>query len=136
VANALHLLALPREIREDILAGRLTMGHGRAMLALSDPALMLRARDEALARDLSVCQIEALCEAMQASADGTPPKDTGTAPTRQEAAAKLRQALSTNLKILGPTAGGGRIEIAFTDNAQLEHLVQVLLRVQACGEGL
>jgi ParB family chromosome partitioning protein len=138
VANALRLLALPSEIRDDILAGRLTMGHGRAMQALESPELMLRARDAALARDLSVSQIELLCKELGESAtesgapraascaDGATPAAEHEA-ARQRAAAELRRRLATGVKIVGPVAGRGRIEIAFDDEAGLARLLDLLL---------
>jgi ParB family chromosome partitioning protein len=36
VANAMRLLKLPRKVKEDIIGGRLTMGHGRALLGLKN----------------------------------------------------------------------------------------------------
>ena len=38
IANMLRLLKLPDEVREEVAAGRLSMGHARAMLALTDEA--------------------------------------------------------------------------------------------------
>src|SRR5258707_6743534 len=46
VANYLRLLRLPDEVRNELAAGRLSMGHARALLALGDEADQLRmARD-------------------------------------------------------------------------------------------
>src|SRR5207249_8185099 len=54
VANTLRLLKLPAVIQDDLRAGRLTMGHARALLALSTPAEQLRLREEILAHSWSV----------------------------------------------------------------------------------
>src|SRR6185369_5125923 len=62
VTNALRLLSLPREIQDDLLENRLTMGHGRALLSLEDKKLMLRARDMVVKKGLSVRQTEPLCK--------------------------------------------------------------------------
>src|SRR5438034_8761329 len=37
IANSLRLLRLPEEIQADLRGGRLTMGHARALLALTNP---------------------------------------------------------------------------------------------------
>src|SRR5438132_1091189 len=54
IANSLRLLRLPEEIQADLRAGRLTMGHARALLALTNPADQLRLRDDILAHAWSV----------------------------------------------------------------------------------
>ena len=38
VANMVRLLKLPDEVQEEVAAGRLSMGHARALLALTDAA--------------------------------------------------------------------------------------------------
>src|SRR5205823_2416419 len=54
IANALRLLRLPPPIQDDLRTGRLTMGHARALLALTMPSEQLKLRDEILAHDWSV----------------------------------------------------------------------------------
>ena len=63
VANYLRLLQLPEEVRGDLAAGALSMGHARALLALSDaaaqraggarghPALAFGARDRSAGQE-------------------------------------------------------------------------------------
>src|SRR5215470_6952093 len=58
VANSLRLLRLPDVIQDDLKSGRLTMGHARALLALTLPSEQLRLRDEILAQAMSVRSTE------------------------------------------------------------------------------
>ncbi len=51
IANALRLLRLPTAIQDDLRAARLTMGHARALLALTTPGEQLKLRDDILAHD-------------------------------------------------------------------------------------
>ena len=51
IANCLRLLRLPEGIQADLRSGRLTMGHARALLALTSPADQLKLRDQILASD-------------------------------------------------------------------------------------
>ena len=60
VANYLRLLRLPEEVRGDLAAGSLSMGHARALLALSDAAAQRQAAREVISRALSVRETEAL----------------------------------------------------------------------------
>src|SRR6266699_60832 len=54
IANCLRLLRLPEEIQADLRSGRLTMGHARALLAVTSSAEQFRLRDQILANDWSV----------------------------------------------------------------------------------
>src|SRR6266849_270142 len=58
IANALRLLKLPQVLQEDLEAGRLSMGHARALLALESEEEQLRLRDQTLAAGLSVRETE------------------------------------------------------------------------------
>jgi ParB family chromosome partitioning protein len=57
VSNLLRLLDLPEAIRELVEAGRLDMGHARALLTLPEP-LALRLADQAAVEGWSVRQLE------------------------------------------------------------------------------
>jgi len=60
VANMLRLLRLPQGIQRDVLEGRLTMGHARALAGLNDRKEQNRIRDLIVGRALSVRQTEDL----------------------------------------------------------------------------
>ncbi len=60
VANCLRLLTLPEEIRGDIIEGRLTMGHARALLAIEDDETKLKLKKRIIEEGLSVRDIERL----------------------------------------------------------------------------
>ncbi len=60
VANVMRLLKLPEEIRSEVAAGTLSMGHARALLGLSDEGDQRRIARDILARNLSVRETEVL----------------------------------------------------------------------------
>src|SRR6201990_2227912 len=60
VANAIRLLKLEPSIQERIEEGKLTAGHGRALLAVLDPQLRMRYAPRASPGGLTVRQIERL----------------------------------------------------------------------------
>src|SRR5881397_245950 len=68
IANSLRLLRLPEEIQADLRGGRLTMGHARALLALTNPADQLRLRDDILAHAWSVRATEDSIRALEEAA--------------------------------------------------------------------
>ncbi len=63
VANTMRLLQLPDFVKEDIGAGRLTMGHARVLLAVKDHVEVKDIRDHIINKELSVRQTEALVRA-------------------------------------------------------------------------
>src|SRR6185503_7318702 len=60
VANFLRLLKLPDDIRADVAAGNLSMGHARALLALPTEADQRRVGRDVIARSLSVRETESI----------------------------------------------------------------------------
>src|SRR4030095_2525522 len=60
VANFMRLLKLPDEVRAELAAGRLSMGHARAFLRGVDPAPQRHAAREVISRGLSVRETESL----------------------------------------------------------------------------
>jgi ParB family chromosome partitioning protein len=64
VANMIRLLKLPEKIRNDLVDDVLSMGHARALLALSDSAVQLQARNTIVKRSLSVRETEKLVQTL------------------------------------------------------------------------
>ena len=128
----MRLLRLPQEVRASVASGALSMGHARALLGIADEqALMALARD-VLARGLSVRETEALIRKAQSPkpAAPEPQKDVHT----RAAEEKLRLALGTRVEIARGPKGGGRIEIAFTNEDELNRLYDVLTAADAAAD--
>jgi len=58
VTNTLRLLKLSRNVKEDLISGKLAMGHARAMLGLDNPGQIEALRKEIFNQDLTVRQTE------------------------------------------------------------------------------
>ena len=123
VANTMRLLKLPHEIRENVSAGALSMGHARALLALDDESAQLRIGREVVSRNLSVRETEAMVKKgiEPAKARQEDEKDVHT----RAAEEKLRFALGTRARIVRK-GKGGRIEIDFTSENELHRLYEQL----------
>jgi ParB family chromosome partitioning protein len=66
VDNSIRLLKLPDEVKTEIQVGRLTAGHGRALLGLEPNInLILKAKNEVLINKLTVRQTESLVKKLQ-----------------------------------------------------------------------
>ncbi len=124
VANHLRLLRLPEQVRARVASGEVSMGHARALLAVEDPATLLRAVDRVIAGGLSVRATEALARKLSeppAPADEPPAKDVHT----REAEEKLRVTLGTRVSIRRK-GKGGRLEIEFVSEDELIRLYELL----------
>ncbi len=125
VANTLRLLQLPKAVQDDVRHGRLTAGHARALLALSDQERIQAAREQVLAGQLSVRETEALVKRLL-----QPPQKKKAAGARddvyfQALAGEFSRRLGSKVNI---TRKGrrGRIEITFASNDELERIMKAL----------
>lgn len=123
VANYVRLLRLPQEVRSNVASNALSMGHARALLALSDEAAQLRVARDVVSRNLSVRETEALVKKAASPAAEKPEKTTDV--HTRAAEEKLRMALGTRVRI-NRKGKGGRIEIEFVNEDELQRIYERL----------
>jgi ParB family chromosome partitioning protein len=127
VANYLRLLRLPDEVRNEVAAGRLSMGHARALLGLGEEADQLRMARDVIARSLSVRETESLVkkitegQSAPKQAAAPQPVDVHT----RAAEDRLRLLLGTRVRIVR-RGGHGRIEIDFVSEEELIRIYERL----------
>jgi ParB family chromosome partitioning protein len=124
VANHLRLLKLPQEVRAEVAAGRLSMGHARALLSIPDESRQRQVAREVIAQSLSVRETEARVKRLDQppiARRGAPLPDVHT----RAAEERLRLSLGTRVRI-ARRGNGGRIEIDFTSEDELQRLYQRL----------
>jgi ParB family chromosome partitioning protein len=125
VANSLRLLRLPKEARELLAAGRLEAGHARALLAVEHADDLVGLAREAARKGLSVREVERRVAQMRSpGARKESRKDANT----RAAEERLRTALGARVEI-HRRGRGGALRIAFTGEAELNRLFELLLRV-------
>jgi ParB family chromosome partitioning protein len=127
VANVVRLLRLPDEVRAEVASGRLSMGHARALLALSTEQLQRTTARDVIARSLSVRETESLVKKL--AEHGTPasepaPPEPVDVHTRA-AEEKLKFLLGTRVRIVRHGARG-RIEIDFGSEDELIRIYEQL----------
>ena len=123
VANFMRLLKLPREVRENLGAGSLSMGHARALLALADETAQVRISREIVSRSLSVRETEAMVK--NAAEPSTPREEPQVDANTRAAEEKLRFALGTRVRIVR-RGRKGRIEVDFQNEDELHRLYELL----------
>jgi len=130
IANALRLLQLPVAVQEMLRQGQLSAGHARALLSLEDPELQIRAATEVVEGGLSVRETEELVRRWQGKASGSRGGGVVRGQERldwelEAMAEALEERLGTTVKIRRMRQGG-RIEIYYYSQGELERLLQVL----------
>jgi ParB family transcriptional regulator, chromosome partitioning protein len=126
VANMLRLLRLPEEVRAEVAAARLSMGHARALVSLPNEADQRRVARDVLARSLSVRETEALVKRTAASDPPTPTplarvKDVHTRAAEEQ----LRLSIGTRVEIKR-RGKGGSVEISFANEDELQRIYEHL----------
>ncbi len=122
VANTLRLLKLPEEVRRHVAAGRLSMGHARALLTLEDAALIRKVAAETVARDYSVRQVEAVVKKLVAGTGRGRPERRADVHTRA-AEEQMRLALGTRVRIIR-RGKGGNVRIDFKSEDDLQRIYE------------
>lgn len=124
VGNMVRLLNLPANVQEALRDGQITEGHARSILALGDnPEKQTELLQLIIANKWSVRQAEQFVVASRKGAQSqTARKQLETTTPATE---KLGKKLGTPVSIKR-TAKGGKLEIAFKTNSELEQLISRL----------
>ena len=125
IANYVRLLRLPPEVRANVASNAISMGHARALLALTDESAQLRLGREIVARNLSVRDVEALVKKGSPDAKTERSEERKIDANTRAAEDKLRLALGTRVRI-NRRGNGGRIEIDFVSEDELQRLYERL----------
>ncbi len=117
VTNLLRLLSLAKPVQDLMLRGRLDMGHGRALLALSG-AKQIELANLVVAKDLSVRQAEHLVGQALATPKSrkSPRRDRDLVALEEE----LSEHLGSRVSIVARKKGAGRLIVEYGSLDQLD----------------
>lgn len=127
VSNMLRLLKLPEEIKGDLLEGRLTMGHARALLALDSDEARLKERAKILSANLNVRATEERARAARSTSENEEERARASELKRLTARLEGLFGLKTTLK--SRKGGGGSIELKYRSDADLDRIFQIFGQV-------
>ncbi|MEE9366384.1 MAG: ParB/RepB/Spo0J family partition protein, partial [Dehalococcoidales bacterium] len=131
IANHLRLLDLPSEIKQMLVAGDLSMGHARAILALPTDDIRRKLANRALAGRLSVREVERLVR-LSLEAGRPEKKPVEKAPNILDLEKRLREVLGTKVRIDASRRGHrGRIMIEYYTLDDFERITERLGLVKA-----
>jgi len=126
ITNHIRLLSLPHEIQELIIQGRISMGHGRALLGLKKKELIKQLADKAVKEELNVRQLEHLIQQLNENV----PRETKKSSVKkdvfiQEQENVLRDRFGTTVTIT-QRKKKGKIEIEFFSPEDLNRILELL----------
>ena len=136
ITNLLRILGLPDVVQKMVEDGRLSSGHARALLALSDHSLAEEVADVAASRGMSVRELEQLVRDRSGTGSERPtPKSRASVPEERAADAairsledELRRHLQTDVRVRISGPAKGTIELTFYSNDDLDRLMGMIVR--------
>lgn len=126
VANYMRLLKLSRPVQEDIVTGKLSMGHARALLGLDREKKIEALRQKILKNGLNVRQTESLVKQTENKNASKTQKSSGGSSKSKNVFLKtmeesLQRQFGTKVEIV-PGKKGGKVVISYYSNEDLERL--------------
>ncbi len=128
ISNILRLIDLSESLQSAIRAGRLSAGHGRALLGVADPQLRQTLGEKAMAGGWSVRQVEAAVRKVERS-DASPGRRRRAARSKhlRDLEEQIGRQLQTKVAIRpGKRKGSGTLCIDFYDLDQFDTLLNKL----------
>lgn len=134
ITNYLRLLRLPADVQRFVEESKLSMGHARALLGVDDPNVQRRIARSVMDQGLSVRETERTVKRIVAgvtTAAAIQVQQRSNDANVRTAEAKLRRRLGTQVRVIpNQTGQGGRIEIEYYNEGDLDRLYQLLIGTQ------
>ena len=131
VTNALRLLSLPDDVLQLVRRGALTVGHARALLALSDEDAIVSAARRIVEQRMTVRDVERMAqEAKQTARRPRGRPESEPAPPIAEVtriADRLRRHLQTDVSIQADELARGELRIRFYSAEDLDRLLDLII---------
>ncbi|MEA2206351.1 MAG: ParB family transcriptional regulator, chromosome partitioning protein [Blastocatellia bacterium] len=138
VTNCLRLLRLPPDLQLLVEEEKVSMGHARCLLGLESPDAQRSWARKVIERKMSVRELErALQQARNLESGAKKAASTRRVdPNLKAAEDRLRRRFGTQVKILAGPKGGGKIELSYYDEKDLDRVYEILMGKSATAEGV
>ncbi|MCP4138016.1 MAG: ParB/RepB/Spo0J family partition protein [bacterium] len=132
IANSLRLLNLPENLQEALSEGKISVGHAKVLLSVSNPEKQLEIFNFIIEEGLSVRALEKLLNGEKENSDEN---ENSSSPEKKEQAKKsphikkmedkLVSKLGTKVEIRHATNNKGKIEISYYSLDDFERIVEL-----------
>lgn len=131
VTTSLRLLRLPAGVQKYLEDGRISAGHGRALLMSDDPSVQKAVADAIVEKGLSVREAEkAIRSYRPAAGPRNASKAASADPNIKAAEVRLMRELKTSVRIRQSRGAAGRIEIEFYGLDDLDRIYRHIIKGQ------
>jgi len=124
VTNYLRLLKLPAEVQIAIIEKEISMGHARALVAITDPKLQNEIFNRAVIEGLSVRQVERLAAGKKEELVKNKPAALSF--EEQKYREEIQDKFGKKSALKKNSTGGGKIEIPFSSEHDLKNIIELL----------
>lgn len=125
IANHIRLLSLPSPVQELISEGKLSMGHGRALLGLKNKKNLSTIVNRILKESLNVRQLEKIIQELNENVPRETKKTERKDVFIQEQESLLRERFGTTVTIK-QSKKKGKIELEFFSKEDLDRILELL----------
>lgn len=139
ITNYLRLLRLPEEVQQFLVEGKISAGHARALLGIDNADIQKRVARNIIEMSLSVRDTEKAIKRIIAGGNIETTTKKLASPKRtdaniQAAETKLQRRFGTKIKIVPNMKGaGGKVEIEYYSDSDLDRIYQLLMEQQEAG---
>lgn len=130
VANSIRLLKLTDEVQQMVIDGTLSMGHARALIPIEEK-LQITIAQKIVSENLSVRETEKLIRKMTTEQKENGAEEKKIEPSTEviyhDIADKMNAALGMKVRIKSQGDNKGKLEISFSDQNDLEKLMDLLM---------
>jgi ParB family transcriptional regulator, chromosome partitioning protein len=125
VANAVRLLGLPKQVRDEVAAGRLPAGQARALLGLGSEAAIVAAAREVIAKGLTARAAEKLAARLKTGGRKRRPAEMDA--DVRALIEHIQRSLGTKVRFVQAKGRQhGKIEIEYYSATDLDRIIQRL----------
>jgi ParB family chromosome partitioning protein len=126
ISNSIRLLQLPPDVQQLVAERRLSAGHARSLLALTDEEMQRKLAEKIVAQGLSVRQVERITKRMTEPREPESEEDEALDPNVKAAIVELERVLGTKVRIVEKSDRRGRIEIEYYSPEDLDRIYTVI----------
>jgi len=126
ISNSIRLLQLPPDLQQLVAERRLSAGHARSLLALTDEDMQRKLAEKIVAQGLSVRQVERMTKRLTEPRDPAAEEDETLDPNVKAAIAEMERVLGTKVRIVEKSNARGRIEIHYYSPEDLDRIYTLI----------
>jgi ParB family chromosome partitioning protein len=127
ILNFTRLLQLPADLQQLVGERRLSHGHARCLLSLPSVDLQREVAEKAVAQGWSVRQTERTTQKMIAGRNAKHVDEVQADPNVKAAVQEMERALGTKVRVVEKAKKGGRIEIDYYSQDDLDRIYGVIV---------